>query len=113
MTTLARVMYGDILMHVTIDMIPRGRKHAITREALRSLTGQNDRTNRQDIRDLIDAGYVILSDSKTSGYWLPETYEEVLEYIEKQESRGKACMARAKSARRLYKVRDQIGLGFV
>ena len=111
--TLARDSYGDIHMHVTIDMIRRGRKNATTRAELRAYTGQNDRTNRQDIRELIDAGYVILSDSKTSGYWLPETYEEVMEYIEKLEQRGKSCMARAKSAKRLYRKRDQRALGFV
>lgn len=98
---------------LTIHMFKRGRDNAITRESLCKLTGLSDRKVRACIADLINQGKVILSDPSSKGYWLPADYKELEEYIDRMETQGKALMARAKSAKKLLKKKDQFGLGLV
>lgn len=100
-------------MALTIKDFGIGRNHAVTRTHLSLKTGLNDREVRAEIKRLRDEGNIILSSPASSGYWIPDNYEELNEYIETMESYAKSCMKSATFARQLLKQRDQMGLGLV
>lgn len=54
-----------------------GRENAVTRQFLRSVTGMSDRDVRQDIEIMRQKGIPIMSSSRTAGYWLAESIDEV------------------------------------
>ena len=68
-----------------------GKHHAISRQRLKQITKLDDRTNREIIRDLRLAGMPIMSSSEHKGYWLAESKEEVLSFINEYNSRSKEC----------------------
>lgn len=100
-------------MSITIDLIPRGKENAITREQLCSLTGMNDGAVRKAIRKLIDEGAVIMSGCHTKGYYQPTSYDELDAYIEELTNKGLSCLKRANSAKEMRNNRSQLFMGLV
>lgn len=68
-----------------IEDIPIGRKNAISRKNLAAFWGVSDRTARQIISELrtIDDGtdYVIVSNSRFSGYYRTRNIDEIEHFI--------------------------------
>jgi len=53
-------------------ILRKGKDNAISRPMLKQITGMDDRTNRNIIKDLRIEGIPIISVSSEKGYWLPE-----------------------------------------
>ena len=81
------------------NLIPYGKDKAVSRERLASLMGMNDRTVRNNIKNLRLSGEIICSDTSHRGYWKPTKRSEVEEFIEQMNSYGKQCFNAAKTAR--------------
>ena len=58
-------------------ILRKGKDNAISRSMLKQITGMDDRTNRNIIKDLRIEGIPIISVSSEKGYWLPEENAEV------------------------------------
>ena len=69
-----------------IDLIPRGKANAITRQELCKLTCLKDRDVRERISQLRREAPII---STGKGYYLPESDEEVLSWIERESKRAR------------------------
>lgn len=69
-----------------IDLIPRGKENAITRERLCEITGMHDRTVRGYIHAARENGEMIISSTGRKGYYLPTNREEVSRFIGQQKS---------------------------
>lgn len=82
------------------NIIPYGKKNAMTRSHLTVLMSISDRKVRTMIHDLREAGMVICSDTQGKGYWKPTKRSEVEEFIDQMNSYGRNCFAAAKSARK-------------
>lgn len=70
-----------------LDHIPKGRDNAVTRQTLCQLTGLTDRNVREGI-SLLRRDTPIISSGK--GYYLPESNEEVQQWIERETKRAKS-----------------------
>lgn len=68
-----------------------GKHHAISRQQLKQITKFDDRTNREIIRDLRLSGMPIMSSSDHKGYWLAESKDELLSFINEYNSRATEC----------------------
>jgi hypothetical protein len=92
-----------------VQAIPLGRENALTADAIQARVGteRERRTQfptRKIIRELIMSGYPILSNSgkRRPGYWRPETWEELLPYIESLRVREDAIRERREKLQALY-----------
>jgi len=94
---------------LTVKDFPIGKKNRITREALISLSGMSDRGVRANIKNLRDEGYPIMSStkSKESGYWLPESYEELESWVNTIESYARSIYRTTKKAKKIISNKDQ------
>lgn len=72
--------------------IPHGRKNAISRQALKDLTGCSDRENRAMIERARMNGTPILSSSACSGYWISDDPSEIDAFRREQAHRAKKLM---------------------
>lgn len=92
-----------------IDIIPKGRKNAVTTEELKARTGFDVRTIRQHIANARLKGTVICSSLKSEGggYFIPESPKEALEYVRTEQNRIDSAGKALESAVRY--VADQIG----
>ena len=72
--------------------IPHGRKNAISRQALKDLTGCSDRENRAMIERARMNGTPILSSSACSGYWISDDPSEIDAFRREQANRAKKLM---------------------
>lgn len=80
-------------MKVTREHIPVGRDNAITRHRLCEITGQNDRTVRQQIAELRakDDGsdMVIVSVSNGRGYFRSNAPDDIQHFIAEMQKRNR------------------------
>ena len=86
-----------------LKYIPEGRENAVTAETLATLTGCDERTVRGEIKRLREQESVmILSSSRSRGYWLPgeEDLEQVREYANMMRSYARECEKSALAAER-------------
>jgi len=70
-------------------ILRKGKDNAISRPMLKQITGMDDRTNRNIIKDLRIEGIPIISVSSEKGYWLPEENAEVEHCIKETKHRIK------------------------
>ena len=70
-------------------ILRKGKENAISRPMLKQITGMDDRTNRNIIKDLRIEGIPIISVSSEKGYWLPEENAEVEHCIKETKYRIK------------------------
>ena len=70
-----------------LELIPRGRDNAISRQSLCVLSGLTDRNVREEISQLRRETPII---SSGKGYYLPETAEEVERWIERETRRARS-----------------------
>lgn len=83
-----------------IDLIPTGRDNAIPAADLAKVAAFPDaRTLQQEIHSLREHGVVILSATdKPNGYYLPESRQEVEQFVRSMHSRMKNTNIAVKSA---------------
>lgn len=90
-------------MDIFIDLIPKGKKNAISLKELSAITGINTREIKRIIQRLRDDGEVILS-AASGGYFYPtedgQGLEDIDRYITMMEQQAKSRFVRIKSARR-------------
>lgn len=88
-----------------IEDIPIGRKNAISRKNLAAFWGVSDRTARQIISELrtIDDGtdYVIVSNSRFSGYYRTRNIDEIEHFIKDMIGRIRNVYKAIKVAKRI------------
>ena len=89
---------------MTVNDIPVGRQHAISKEELAARWGCSTREARRAIADFradtAKAGdYCILSTSTGGGYWRSNDVEEISAFIKETESRARNTFLSRKTAR--------------
>ncbi len=84
----------------------RGRDNAVTREQMCLDTGSCDRTVRQQVNEL-RKHYVICSSSNGKGYYLPESYEDIEDFIRETTNRIMSGFETLTMAKRVLKDRGQ------
>ena len=62
-------------------VLKTGADNAISRKELVKLLGVSDRVVREVLAEVIEEGEVIISNTKTGGYYYPESVEECERYI--------------------------------
>jgi len=88
--------------------LKHGQANAISRQALKELTGLSDRRIRRDIQELRNKGIPIISTSDSKGYYLAESNEEVRHYIAETRSRAMKLLNTANKVQIGYFNRNQI-----
>lgn len=86
-----------------VELIPRGKENAITRERLCEITGVSDRTVRGYIHDAREKGEMIISSTGSKGYYLPTKRDEVSRFIGQQKSYIKNLQRSVSKAERALK----------
>lgn len=79
--------------------IPFGELNAISRGELQVKWSMSDRKARRAITELRKNGYVICSNSKTNGYYRPNTADEIRHFIADMESRAMDILDTVASAK--------------
>ena len=74
-------------------LLPHGAGQAVSKTALMSLTGMGDRELRMQIQRERLAGYQILTDCTSGGYYLPDNAEEVRDFVRSMRHRGAETIA--------------------
>jgi len=82
-----------------IEHLRIGKENAVTRDQLCILTGRSDRRNRKEIEELRLKGIPIVNMADKKGYYVPETKEELLQYVRVLESYANALLDEAKNLR--------------
>jgi MoaA/NifB/PqqE/SkfB family radical SAM enzyme len=72
------------------NYIPKGADNRITKETLMVLTGYNERVIRQAIEDARRNGVRIVSNSGRKGYYVAETDDEWLSFLNEHKRRAMA-----------------------
>lgn len=85
-----------------LSLIGTGRDEGIHVREISRAADLDERSVRKAIETIRRAGVVIVTDC-LSGYWYPDTLEELRLYIRQEERRGKSTFYTLKSARKLYK----------
>ena len=88
--------------------LKHGQANAISRQALKELTGISDRAIRQEIQKLRNKGIYIVSTSDSKGYYLAETNEEVRHFVAESRSRAMELLNTANKVQIGYFNRNQI-----
>ena len=89
---------------MTVDDIPIGRQHAISRSELARIWGCSTRKARRVIAefraDAAESGeYCILSTSTGGGYWRSNDADEIAAFIRETESRARNTFLSLRTAR--------------
>lgn len=84
-------------------LIPMGRDHAITREALCACTGLPDRKNREMIEQARRRGAIIVNTQNGAGYYQSEDIKDVARQYQQNERRALSILAQQKHLRRILK----------
>ena len=87
------------ISEMILQTIGTGENNAVNAEQLTTITGLNARDLRKVVETLRRDGYVIISSD--SGYYYPETVEEVKKYIGKESKRARSIFFTLRSAREL------------
>lgn len=86
------------------EYIPKGAKNAISADRLATVLGIEKRTLRAEISAHRQNGHLILSSAgKNSGYYFPETAEEVRQFVAEQKKRALTTLKGIKSAQQWLK----------
>lgn len=91
-----------------LSLIPKGKVNAISRSDLVALTGISDRTIREIIKKLIKDGNIILSSSKSKGYWISNNDDEIKDFLKESDNRRRTEYFNTDPIRRLYYKRKGI-----
>ena len=83
------------------ELIPVGRKYAISRARLRRLTGLNDSAMRGEIAKA-RRETCILNLQDGNGYFKPDNKEDVARYIAQEEHRAKSIFMNLRGAKKYY-----------
>lgn len=86
-----------------VDLIPKGRENAITRENLRTITGLNDRTLRQEIEDARSKGALIFNEQDGNGYYTSDEISDIARQYRQNENRAMSILVQQKYLRRRLK----------
>lgn len=84
-----------------LTYIPQGRAAAVTREQLCRLTGWNDRRVRREIKELVKAGYPVISFSDGAGYWYSNDLDEIARFLREADSRSRTEYLTTEKLRRM------------
>lgn len=85
------------------NVIPYGRRNAISRKALAAKLGLSDRQMRKAVENARDEGLIILCECNGRGYYQSDDLNEIqLQYIQ-DTKRAMAILKRRKTMRRLLK----------
>ena len=76
---------SDNMMFIMLNNISRDKAAPTTRRELMSLTGLSDRAIRYAIQDARSKGYLIISSTKSAGYYYTTDPAEIKRYISQQE----------------------------
>lgn len=76
-----------------------GAENAISKEEICRKTRLNERTVREVIAELREEGYLIISTSKSKGYYFPNSKKEAEHFVNEMEKRGRKCFAAVSFAR--------------
>lgn len=93
-------LYDTSLNKQLLSLIGDGKENGVHLETLVKLTGVKDRTVRKAIEYMRRAGVVICADS-ISGYYFPDTAEELKLYIHQEENRAHSTLYTLQTAQRL------------
>lgn len=85
-----------------------GRKHAMTRKQLVTLTGLNDRAVRECIELLRGEGYLICNEQDGRGYYLADTDDEIERQYRMDHARALSVLKRLTPYRRALKEAGRI-----
>lgn len=89
-----------------VEYIPQGYKNAVSRQYLRDMTGNTDRTNRREIKE---SDELVLNLQDGAGYFRPAPGEErlVRAYIRQEEARIRSIQEQVRKAKSyLYDARQ-------
>ena len=86
-----------------VKYIPRGKENAVTRMALRLVTGLSDRKVRQEIEEARAEGAIICNDQDGKGYYLPENNDEIYRMYKQDRHRALSILRRQKTMRKTLK----------
>lgn len=73
----------SLLLHI----IPVSKENAVKRETLSKSLEITDRTLRRMIHDLRTKGFLIISNTKTGGYYLATEQEDIASFVAQQKHR--------------------------
>ena len=92
---------------LTRDMIPFGRENAVSRKDLMQMTGLSDREVRRTIAELraVDDGsdMVIVSVSRSGGYYRTDNIDEIRHFVYEMEKRARNTFLAIRVARHIIK----------
>ena len=80
-----------------VNLIPKGKDHAVTRSALRFATDMSDRKVRQAIHDARVAGHLIVSTDK--GYYIPDDVRDLIKFYRQEKKRLASTYAGVRNIR--------------
>lgn len=95
-------LYKQILL-----IIGKGKEQGIHLKELCKFTGTEERAARKAIEAIRRKGVVICS-TALDGYFLPETIEELKQYLRQEEHRGRSTFFTIKSARKLLQELNEV-----
>lgn len=81
------------------EQLPYGKNNAIRPIDLANMFGLSERQLRKKILNERMAGYLIMSNCSTGGYYKPDNEGEILDYISMMEHQAKTRLAASKAAR--------------
>lgn len=88
-----------------------GAENAISKEEICRKTKLNERTVREAIAELREEGYLIISTSKSKGYYFPSSKKEAEHFVNEMEKRARKCFAAVSFARQwIRQNEDQLTL---
>lgn len=93
-------------MESLLEHIPYGKENAVSRASLGELRGggpTGDRRARKEIKQLREAGEIIINDQSGDGYYRPTNMEEARRYLAQEESRARSIYRSLRALRRKVK----------
>lgn len=74
-------------MENTYNLIPKGKANAIKRTELKDRLGTSDREVRRNIERLQLSGHPIVNMQNGEGYFIADSYLDLLQYVKQEQSR--------------------------
>lgn len=84
---------------MVFERLPYGKENAVKPINLANMFGLSERQLRKKILNERMAGYLIMSNCSTGGYYRPNDEKEIMEYIAMMEHQAKTRLAASKAAR--------------
>ena len=83
--------------------LPHGKENAVKREDLAQLLQMNDRTVRELLEELRDAGVMVCNDQDGKGYYLSNNLDDVERQYRRDRARALSVLKRLKTSRAMLK----------